>query len=188
MEHSTLQLLNEVNRSIIKFRGLYAQWSGEHGISYHEMLVLYTIREKGFCTQKQICDSYIIPRQTMHNVIGGLRREGILAVSEADSVGREKAFVLTEKGEGYAAPLLEALERMERVVLDNREKSTADIVELLGKEGFDRAYGARPIRRLIRREVEDPIAEGILAGRFAAGGSVRLAAGENGLAIEGGIM
>lgn len=123
MEHSTLQLLNEVNRSIIKFRGLYAQWSGEHGISYHEMLVLYTIREKGFCTQKQICDSYIIPRQTMHNVIGGLRRDGILAVSEADSVGREKAFVLTKKGEGYAAPLLEALERME-----------SRAVELLGRD------------------------------------------------------
>ena len=58
----------------------------------------------------------------------------------------------------------------------------------LAKKGFDRAYGARPIRRLIRREVEDPIAEGILAGRFAAGGSVSLAVGENGLAIEGGIM
>ena len=58
----------------------------------------------------------------------------------------------------------------------------------LAKKGFDRAYGARPIRRLIRREVEDPIAEGILAGQFAAGGSVSLAVGENGLAIEGGIM
>lgn len=126
MDKNTLRLLNDVNRAIIKFRGVYAAWSGEHNISYHEMLVFYTIREKGFCTQKQICDSYILPRQTMNNVIAALRREGILKNSEEYSTGREKAFVLTEKGVDYARPLLHAMNTVE-----------CRAVELLGAEKLE---------------------------------------------------
>lgn len=36
-----------------------------YNISYNEMLVLYTLREFDFCTQKQIYDSYMLPRQAM---------------------------------------------------------------------------------------------------------------------------
>ena len=60
-----------------------------------------------------------------------------------------------------------------------------DVPGDLARRGFDRAYGARPIRRLIRREVEDPIAQGLLSGRFASGSRLRLRAGEKSLAIEG---
>ena len=69
MNKESLKAVNDINRAIIKARGIYSEWSARHGISYHEMLVLYTIREFGFCTQKQICDSYLLPRQTMNNVI-----------------------------------------------------------------------------------------------------------------------
>lgn len=113
MDGQSLRLLNDVNRSIIQFRGIYSIWSGKHGISYNEMLVLYTIREKGYCTQKQICESYLLPRQTINNVITGLRKEGILTISPERSAGREKAFVLTKKGEAYAYPLIEAMNRFE---------------------------------------------------------------------------
>ena len=106
-------MLNDVNRAIIKFRGIYSAWSAEHNISYHEMLVFYTIREKGYCIQKQICDSYLLPRQTMNNVITGMRENGLLELSPENSIGREKAFVLTETGEAYAQPLLESMNRFE---------------------------------------------------------------------------
>ena len=51
----------------------------------------------------------------------------------------------------------------------------------LAREGFDSAYGARPLRRLIRGRVEDPIAEGILAGEFHAGDRLLLSEGEGGV-------
>ena len=123
MQRETLTLLNDVNRAIIKFRGIYSNWSKLHGISYHEMLVLYTIREKGFCTQKRICDSYILPRQTMNNVITGMRKNGLLELSIKYSKGREKAFVLSAKGELYANPLLLSLDTVE-----------SDAVKLLGAD------------------------------------------------------
>jgi len=113
MRKETLNLLNNINNAIIKFRGIYSSWSYVHGISYNEMLVLYTIREKGFCTQKQICDNYLLPRQTMNNVIIRLRKRGILQYSGEYSQGREKAFVLSEKGHEYAAPFLKSLDIVE---------------------------------------------------------------------------
>lgn len=113
MEKESLNLVNDINRAIIQFRGIYSAWSAEHGISYHEMLVIYTIREYGFCTQKQICDSYLLPRQTMNNVISGMRKNGLLEYSREYSTGREKAFVLSQKGAEYAAPLIASLDELE---------------------------------------------------------------------------
>ena len=126
MTNQNFTLLNNVNRAIIKFRGIYSLWSSTFGISYHEMLVLYTIREHGFCTQKQICDSYLLPRQTMNNVITGLRNQGILEVNPALNIGREKAFVLTEYGTAHTASLLKSMNDFE-----------SRAVELLGAEKLE---------------------------------------------------
>ncbi len=49
---------------------------------------------------------------------------------------------------------------------------TAAAAELLANRGYDPAYGARPLRRLIQRELTDPLASGLLDGTFADGDSV----------------
>ena len=126
MKSETLKLLNDVNSAIIKFRGIYSAWSYEHGISYNEMLVLYTIREQGYCTQKQICDSYLLPRQTMNHVFTVLRNQGILQYSKENSVGKEKAYVLSEQGKEYATPFLESLDTVE-----------SRAIELLGEDKLE---------------------------------------------------
>lgn len=118
MDQESLELLSEVNRAIIQFRGLYAAWAKKQGISYHELLVFYTIRDQGFCTQKQICDNYLLPRQTMNHVFLDLRKRGLLERSSEYSIGREKAFILSVQGEEYAKPLLEALNRVELQTLE----------------------------------------------------------------------
>ncbi|MEI7667222.1 MAG: AAA family ATPase, partial [Synechococcaceae cyanobacterium ELA263] len=41
--------------------------------------------------------------------------------------------------------------------------------------GYDPVYGARPLKRAIQRELETPIAKAILAGRFAAGSTIKVA-------------
>ena len=90
MDRNKAELLHELNRAIIKFRGSYSVWSNAQGISYHEMLVYYTIREYGFCTQKLICESYLLPKQTINNVFANLRKKGILLQDRARSTGRER--------------------------------------------------------------------------------------------------
>ena len=130
MEKNKQKLFDNVNRAIIKFRAIYFEWSRRHNISYHEMLVLYTIRENGYCTQKQICDNYLLPKQTIHNIISNMRENGILIYDESLSVSREKVFVLSEKGREYAAPFLESLDLVE-----------SGAMEISGKEKLNKLIG-----------------------------------------------
>jgi ATP-dependent Clp protease ATP-binding subunit ClpC len=44
----------------------------------------------------------------------------------------------------------------------------------LAHQGFDPAYGARPLRRAIRRHIEDPLSEEVLRGEFGGGGVVQI--------------
>ena len=44
--------------------------------------------------------------------------------------------------------------------------------ELLAKRGYDPAFGARPLRRIITNLIEDPLSEGFLEGRFTSGDTV----------------
>ncbi len=50
--------------------------------------------------------------------------------------------------------------------------------------GFDREYGARPLRRAIQTLLEDPLADGFLRGEFCAGDQVVVDAGKGGLALS----
>ena len=45
---------------------------------------------------------------------------------------------------------------------------------LLGEAGFDPVYGARPLKRVIQRRIENPLAQAVLAGRFSSGDTVRV--------------
>jgi ATP-dependent Clp protease ATP-binding subunit ClpC len=48
-----------------------------------------------------------------------------------------------------------------------------EVRELLGNEGFDPQFGARPLRRAVQRLIEDPLSEEILLGRFSQGDTIR---------------
>ena len=56
---------------------------------------------------------------------------------------------------------------------------------LLAREGYDPVYGARPLRRAIQRELENPLARRILAGEFAGGGTVRIDVADGRLTFNG---
>ena len=47
-------------------------------------------------------------------------------------------------------------------------------LELLGNVGFDPVYGARPLKRAIQQQLENPLAQRILAGEFGAGDVVQV--------------
>ena len=56
--------------------------------------------------------------------------------------------------------------------------------ELLAEEGWDPAYGARPLKRAIQRLLENPLARELLEGRFAEGDTVRVDARDGELVFE----
>ncbi|TVR09949.1 MAG: ATP-dependent chaperone ClpB [Salinarimonadaceae bacterium] len=75
-----------------------------------------------------------------------------------------------------------------RKLLDER-KITLEVSDeartWLGEKGYDAAYGARPLKRVIQKAVQDPLAEAILAGAIKDGETVPVTVGPLGLAIGG---
>jgi ATP-dependent Clp protease ATP-binding subunit ClpB len=55
----------------------------------------------------------------------------------------------------------------------------------LAEKGWDPAYGARPLKRVIQKSIQDPLAELILSGRIKDGEKVVISAGRQGLTFNG---
>ncbi|HSQ60176.1 MAG TPA: AAA family ATPase, partial [Acidobacteriota bacterium] len=81
----------------------------------------------------------------------------------------------------------EALETIVRLELRKVETRLRDrelslrvepeVLALLAREGYDPAFGARPLRRLIERRVQNPLARAILEGAFRPGDTIRVRLG-----------
>jgi ATP-dependent Clp protease ATP-binding subunit ClpB len=54
----------------------------------------------------------------------------------------------------------------------------------LADTGYDPAYGARPLRRLIQSAIGDPLARLLISGEVADGGSVTVDTGDDGLVLR----
>jgi ATP-dependent Clp protease ATP-binding subunit ClpB len=66
-------------------------------------------------------------------------------------------------------------ERNMDVVLDDAAR------DLLGEAGFDPVYGARPLKRAIQQQIENPLAQKILQGEFVPGDRIRIGARDGAL-------
>ncbi len=61
---------------------------------------------------------------------------------------------------------------------------TAQARARLAEIGFDPVYGARPLKRLIQQEIENPLARSILGGEFSEGDAISVEAGPEGFAFR----
>jgi ATP-dependent Clp protease ATP-binding subunit ClpB len=72
---------------------------------------------------------------------------------------------------GRLAKLLED----RKIVLDLDDSA----VKWLADKGYDPAYGARPLKRVIQKELQDPLAEKVLSGEIRDGATVKIGAGSD---------
>ena len=63
---------------------------------------------------------------------------------------------------------------------------TPEAAAYLAEAGYDPSYGARPLKRAIQRELQDPLAMALLSGDFPEGSKVRVETGPDGLVFEAG--
>lgn len=61
---------------------------------------------------------------------------------------------------------------------------TDEVKDHLAKNGYSEAYGARPLRRLIQRKIEDMLAEEILSGKYAQGDTIVIKLVDDKIAFE----
>jgi ATP-dependent Clp protease ATP-binding subunit ClpB len=77
--------------------------------------------------------------------------------------------------------------RLQKLLADRKIKLDLDAAakDWLGQKGYDPAYGARPLKRVIQKYVQDPLAEMVLSGKIHDGETVRITAGKDGLMFNG---
>jgi ATP-dependent Clp protease ATP-binding subunit ClpB len=77
------------------------------------------------------------------------------------------------------------IKRLQKLLEDRKItlELDADARQWLADKGYDPAYGARPLKRVIQKHVQDPLAELILAGEIKDGETVPVRAGPIGLMI-----
>ncbi len=107
------------------------------------------------------------------------RPEFINRVDEAvvfHPLGKEQIRKITEIQIGYLRDRLR-----ER---DMDMEVTEAALDLLGEAGFDPVYGARPLKRAIQHELENPLAQQILAGQFGPGDVIHVDVAGDGLTFS----
>ena len=60
----------------------------------------------------------------------------------------------------------------------------AGVRDWLGKAGFDPNYGARPLKRVIQKNILDPLAKKIVAGEVKEGGSAKITVANGEIVID----
>jgi ATP-dependent Clp protease ATP-binding subunit ClpC len=140
-----------------------------------------------------IMTSNLSARTIEKNTAIGFQKE-----DEASSFGKLKGNVLNELKRTFNPEFLNridevvmfhplSLEHMQEIVeimltrLNEQMAEQGITLEIeddakawLAQQGYDPAYGARPLRRAIRRHIEDPLSEEVLRGEFGSGGVVQI--------------
>ncbi len=88
-------------------------------------------------------------------------------------LGNEQIRAITEIQIGYLK------KRLAEQGMELRLSTAA--MDQLGEAGFDPVYGARPLKRIIRQKLENPLAQEILSGRFGMDDVIEVDAGADGL-------
>jgi ATP-dependent Clp protease ATP-binding subunit ClpB len=78
------------------------------------------------------------------------------------------------------------LKRLERLLTDRKISLELDdqAIEWLANKGYDPAYGARPLKRVMQKELQDPLAEKILMGEIFDSSTVKVTAGSDRLVFR----
>jgi ATP-dependent Clp protease ATP-binding subunit ClpB len=88
-----------------------------------------------------------------------------------------------ENMEGIVAIQLKHLQRLledHKIALDVEPKA----LHWLAETGYDPVYGARPLKRIIQRTLQNPLAQDILSGKILDGQTVKVDAGHDGLVLK----
>lgn len=136
------QQMKELCSCLCRQDELYATLARRHGMSFHTALTLYALDQDGGCTQKQIAENWMIPKQTVNTVVKDLERRGYVSL-RAGRDQKEKLVDLTPAGRAFAAPCLQEIYELEDRAVD-----------AMGQERFREMVEANtPFTRAFAREV-----------------------------------
>jgi ATP-dependent Clp protease ATP-binding subunit ClpB len=103
-------------------------------------------------------------------------------VNRIDEIVRFRSLTEADLAPIIEIQLAHLVERLadRRITLDVTDAAKTAIAA----QGYDEAFGARPLKRVIQREVADRLASALLAGTIADGSTVRVSAEAGEITVE----
>jgi ATP-dependent Clp protease ATP-binding subunit ClpB len=153
-----------------------------HTVDFRNTLIVMTsnLGAEYLVAQPEGEDSDKVRDQVMAEVRAHFRPEFLNRIDEIilfHRLKREQMGRIVDIQIAHLQKLLE--ERKIAITLDAKAR------DWLADKGYDPAYGARPLKRVIQKSVQDPLAELILSGRIKDGETVKISAGREGLSFNG---
>ena len=151
-------------------------------VDFRNVLIIMTsnLGSEVLANQAEGHDSSEVRDQVMEVVRGSFRPEFINRIDEIllfHRLTREDMGGIVDIQLGRLSDLLAD----RKIVLD----LDASAKTWLGEKGYDPVYGARPLKRVIQQELQNPLANLMLAGKIADGDTVHVTTGDGGLLING---
>jgi ATP-dependent Clp protease ATP-binding subunit ClpB len=153
-----------------------------HTVDFRNTLIVMTsnLGSEFLTNQPEGQDTDAVRDQVMAVVRASFRPEFLNRIDEIILFHRLQRREMTKIVDIQMARLAKLLE--DRKITLQLEPAAR---EWLAEKGWDPAYGARPLKRVIQKSVQDPLAELILAGRVKDGERVVISAGKQGLTFNG---
>ena len=150
-------------------------------VDFRNTIIILTSNLGGeiLATQEQGQDSSAVKNDVMEDVKAAFRPEFINRLDE---------IILFHRlfREHIAAIVDIQLDKLGRLIVDKGLTLEVDNLakERLAEQGYDPIYGARPLRRIIQTNLQDPLASLYLAGKIQDGNTVKISAGKDGLTFN----
>lgn len=107
---------------------IYEDYARKSGISYNSLYILNAILYTENCTQKQICEKTLLPKQTVNNVITSFFKSGYIELREFPENRRVKTIHLTEKGMQYAQTLIPHIHEADCKAMETLSEEQQDML------------------------------------------------------------
>jgi len=153
-----------------------------HTVDFRNTLIVMTsnLGSEYLANQPEGQDTDAVRDQVMAVVRANFRPEFLNRIDEIILFHRLKRSEMTKIVDIQMARLARLLE--DRKITIVLEPSARD---WLADKGYDPTYGARPLKRVIQKSVQDPLSELILSGRVKDGEKVVISVGKQGLTFNG---
>lgn len=106
---------------------IYEQYATSVNLPYTSLQILNLLTEIKDCTQKTICESTFLPKQTVNTIIMSFYKKGLIKLIEKPEDRRAKLIVLTEAGEAFVNQIIPKIRKAEyeamKTLTDEERKS-----------------------------------------------------------------
>ncbi|WZL80334.1 helix-turn-helix domain-containing protein [Vallitaleaceae bacterium 9-2] len=118
--------IKAVTTAMSRTNELYGYWAKKEGLNYNSLAILDAINTSEICTQKKICDEWLIPKQTVNTICKELLENRYIYFEENSADKRSKIIKLTTDGQNYVDGLLGGLYQIEEKVMEKMGKEMCE--------------------------------------------------------------